>query len=135
LEVPWRLSSIRRADTVIIPGVENPAQIPPAAILRAIHRAIVRGARVASICSGAFVLAATGALDGLRATTHWQAAPELERRFPAIVVNPVVRYVDNGTSLTSAGAAAGFDLRFHVFLPDLGAEAAVALARLFCMPH
>src|SRR5215510_14743372 len=74
LEVPWSLSSIARADTVIIPGVENLAHLPPKAILHAIQRAIVRGARVASICSGAFVLAATGALDGLRATTHWQAA-------------------------------------------------------------
>ena len=134
LEVPWRLSSIRRADTVIIPGVENPAQIPPAAILRAIHRAIVRGARVASICSGAFVLAATGALDGLRATTHWQAAPELERRFPAIDVNPDVLYVDNGTILTSAGAAAGFDLCLHLVRRDLGAEAAAAVARASVMP-
>ena len=134
LEVPWHLSSIRRADTVIIPGMENPAHAPPTAILWAIHRAVVRGARVASICSGAFVLAATGALDGLRATTHWQAATELQRRFPAINVDPDVLYVDNGTILTSAGAAAGFDLCLHLVRRDLGAEAAAAVARASVMP-
>jgi transcriptional regulator GlxA family with amidase domain len=134
LEVPWRLSSIRQADTVIIPGVENLAQVPPEAILRAIRRAVVRRARVASICSGAFVLAATGALDGLRATTHWQAATELQRRFPAIDVDPDVLYVDNGTILTSAGAAAGFDLCLHLVRCDLGAEAAAAVARASVMP-
>jgi len=133
LEVPWRLSSIRRADTVIIPGVENLAHVPPA-ILCAIQRAVFRGARVASICSGAFVLAATGALDGLRATTHWQAAAELQRRFPAIDVDPDVLYVDNGTILTSAGAAAAFDLCLHLVRRDLGAEAAAAVARASVMP-
>jgi transcriptional regulator GlxA family with amidase domain len=114
--------------------LENLAHVPPAAILRAIHRAVVRGARVASICSGAFVLAATGALDGLRATTHWQAATELQRRFPAIDVDPDVLYVDNGTILTSAGAAAGFDLCLHLVRRDLGAEAAAAVARASVMP-
>jgi transcriptional regulator GlxA family with amidase domain len=63
---------------------------------------------VGSICSGAFVLAQTGALDGLKATTHWRAAQELARRYPAIEVNPDVLYVDNGNVLTSAGAAAGW---------------------------
>jgi transcriptional regulator GlxA family with amidase domain len=134
LEVPWRLASIRRADTVIIPGLENLAHVPPAAILSAIHRAVGRGARVASICSGAFVLAATGALDGLRATTHWQAATEFQRRFPAISVDPDVLYVDNGTILTSAGAAAAFDLCLHLVRRDLGAEAAAAVARASVMP-
>jgi transcriptional regulator GlxA family with amidase domain len=102
--------------------------------LRAIRTAIIRGARVASICSGAFVLAATGALDGLRATTHWQAATELQRRFPAVQVDPDVLYVDNGTILTSAGAAAGFDLCLYLVRRDLGAEAAAAVARATVMP-
>ena len=74
LRVPWRLSSLSRADTVIVPGIADLDQPIPKALLRAIRRAVDRGARVASICSGAFVLAATGALDGLRATTHWRAA-------------------------------------------------------------
>jgi transcriptional regulator GlxA family with amidase domain len=134
LQVPWRLSSVARADTVIVPGVENPAQLPPGAVLRAIRRAAARGARVASICSGAFVLAATGALDGLRATTHWQAATELKTRFPAVDVDPDVLYVDNGTILTSAGAAAGFDLCLYLVRGDLGAEAAAAVARASVMP-
>ena len=85
-------------------------------------------------CSGAFVLAATGALDGLRATTHWQAATELQRRFPEIDVDPDVLYVDNGTILTSAGAAAAFDLCLHLVRRDLGAEAAAAIARASVMP-
>jgi transcriptional regulator GlxA family with amidase domain len=134
LQVPWRLPSVGRADTVIVPGVENLKHLPPEAVLHAIRTAVVRGARVASICSGAFVLAATGALNGLRATTHWQAAAELQRRFPAVAVDPDVLYVDNGTILTSAGAAAGFDLCLHLVRRDLGAEAAAAVARATVMP-
>lgn len=80
----------------------------PEELLRALRCAVDRGARVGSICSGAFVLAQTGALDGLKATTHWRAAQELARRYPAIEVNPDVLYVDNGNVLTSAGAAAGW---------------------------
>src|ERR1051326_2038823 len=134
LQVPWRLPSVGRADTVIVPGVDNLTHTPPDAVLRAIHKAVIRGARVASICTGAFVLAGTGALDGLRATTHWRAAAELQRRFPAVEVDPDVLYVDNGSILTSAGAAAGFDLCLHLVRRDLGAEAAAAVARATVMP-
>jgi hypothetical protein len=102
--------------------------------LRAIRRAAERGARVASICTGAFVLAATGVLDGLRATTHWLGAAELVRRHPSIEVDPNVLYVDNGRILTSAGAAAGFDLCIHMVRRDLGAEIAASVARLAVMP-
>ena len=90
--------------------------------------------RVASICTGAFVLAATGALDGLRATTHWRGAAELARRYPAIDVDADVLYVDNGNVLTSAGAAAGLDLCLHLVRRDLGAEAAAEVARDAVMP-
>src|SRR5207245_928290 len=93
-----------------------------------------RRARVASICSGAFVLAATGALDGLRATTHWRSAPELARRHPEIDVDADVLYVDNGNVLTSAGAAAGFDLCLHLVRRDLGARVASEVARAAVMP-
>lgn len=134
LRVPWRLSSLTRADTVIVPGIENIDRPIPAAVLRAIRRSADRGARVASVCSGAFVLAATGVLDGLRATTHWRAAGELARRYPRIEVDANVLYVDNGQVLTSAGAAAGFDLCIHLVRRDLGAEAAAAVARLAVMP-
>lgn len=134
LAVPWRLSELRRADTVIVPGIDDIDRPVPDALLRAIRRAVDRGARVASICSGAFLLAATGALDGLRATTHWLGAAELARRHPAIAVDPGVLYVDNGRVLTSAGAAAGLDLCLYLVRRDLGAQAAAAVARAAVMP-
>jgi transcriptional regulator GlxA family with amidase domain len=134
LKAPWRLSSLDRADTVIVPGVDDLARPIPAGVVRAIRRAVDRGARVASICTGAFVLAATGALDGLRATTHWHSASELARRYPKIAVDADVLYVDNGAVLTSAGAAAGLDLCLHLVRCDLGAEAAAAVARVAVMP-
>jgi transcriptional regulator GlxA family with amidase domain len=134
LNVPWRFSSLSRADTVIVPGLDDLERPMPAAAVRAIGRAIDRGARVASICTGAFVLAATGALDGRRATTHWLGALELARRHPAIEVDPNVLYVDNGKLLTSAGAAAGMDLCLHLVRLDLGAAAAAAVARAAVMP-
>lgn len=134
LAVPWRLSSLRGADTVIVPGIDDIDRVVPDELLRAIRRAIDRGARVASICSGAFVLAATGALDGLSATTHWLGARELARRHPEIVVDANVLYVDNGNLLTSAGAAAGFDLCLHLVRKDLGAAAAASVAKAAVMP-
>jgi transcriptional regulator GlxA family with amidase domain len=134
LKVPWRLSSLNRAKTVIVPGVADLDQSIPQELLRAIRRAADRGARVASICSGAFVLAATGVLDGLRATTHWRGAAELARRYPEIDVDPDVLYVDNGNVLTSAGAAAGLDLCLHLVRRDLGAETAAEVARAAVMP-
>jgi transcriptional regulator GlxA family with amidase domain len=134
LKVPWRLSSLNQADTVVVPGVADLDQTIPEGLVRAIRRAVERGVRVASICTGAFVLAATGALDGLRATTHWRAAAELARRHPEIDVDADVLYVDNGKVLTSAGAAAGLDLCLHLVRRDLGAEAAAQVARAAVMP-
>lgn len=134
LTVPWRLSSLARADTVIVPGIDDPDRHVPDGLLRALRRAVDRGARVASICSGAFVLAATGALDGLRATTHWRIAPELARRHPDIEVDADVLYVDNANLLTSAGAAAGLDLCIYLVRRDLGAHVAAEAARAAVMP-
>ena len=134
LRVPWRLSCLRRADTVIVPGIDDLDRPFPEPLLRAIRRAAERGARVASICSGAFLLAATGILDGRRATTHWRSAAELARRHPAIDVDPDVLYVDNGNLLTSAGAVAGHDLCLHLVRRDLGAEVAAQVARMAVMP-
>jgi len=134
LAAPWRLSSVGRADTVIVPGIDDLDREIPARVLRAIRRAVERGARVASICSGAFVLAAAGVLDGLRATTHWRAAAELARRHPRIDVDAGVLYVDNDVVLTSAGAAAGLDLCLHLVRRDLGAEVAAEAARAAVMP-
>ena len=134
LQVPWRLSSLRTAHTVMIPGVDDICRPVAPAVIQAIRRAAERGARIASICSGAFVLAATGLLDGLHATTHWMAADELARRHPTIDVNPSVLYVDNGQILTSAGAAAGLDLCLYLVRRDFGARAAADAARAAVMP-
>ncbi|HXD20426.1 MAG TPA: helix-turn-helix domain-containing protein [Vicinamibacterales bacterium] len=134
LQVPRRLSTVDRADTVIVPGLSDIDRPIPPPLLRAIRRAIDRGARVASICTGAFVLAKTQRLDGLRATTHWAAAAELARRHPLITVDPDVLYVENGRVLTSAGAAAGFDLCLHLVRRDFGAATAAAVARAVVMP-
>jgi len=134
LKVPWRLSSLSRADTVIVPGIDRLDRPIPQGVLRAIRRAVDHGVRVASICTGAFVLASTGALDGLRATTHWRCATELARRHPEVEVDPNVLYVDNGNLLTSAGAAAGLDLCLHLVRRDLGVEVAAEVAREAVMP-
>jgi transcriptional regulator GlxA family with amidase domain len=134
LRAKWGLSAIARADTVVLPGVSDLSMPIPGSVVRAVRAAATRGARVASICSGAFVLAATGLLDGRRATTHWLAARELARRHPHIDVDPDVLYVDCGRILTSAGAAAGLDLCLHMVRRDYGAAVAADAARLSVMP-
>src|SRR6202161_1435142 len=107
---------------------------PPESLLKALRSAHARGARLVSICSGAFVIAATGLLDGKRATTHWRYAEELASRFPKIRVDPGVLYVDEGSILTSAGSAAGIDLCLHIVRCDYGAEIANRVARRLVMP-
>src|SRR5664279_3044337 len=107
------LSAIDVADTVIVPGF-MPTDDPPAAVTAALRRAHARGARVASVCVGAFALAAAGLLDGRAATTHWEHADDLAARFPKVRVRPEVLYVDEGQILTSAGIAAGIDLCLHM---------------------
>ena len=97
------LGALRRADTIVIPGWRNPDELPPRPVLSALRRAHDRGARLMSICSGVFVLAATGLLDGKRATTHWRYVEKLRAMYPRIEVEPDVLYVDEGNVLTSAG--------------------------------
>ncbi|MBE2998165.1 helix-turn-helix domain-containing protein [Nocardiopsis sp. HNM0947] len=128
------LEALAEADTVIVPGVENPAEPPSQDIVEALRAASARGARVASICSGAFVLAATGLLDGLRATTHWAGAALLAELHPEVAVDPDVLYVDNGAVLTSAGAAAGLDLCLHLVRRDHGSAVAAHTARMSVIP-
>lgn len=128
------LRSLSTADTIILPGVDDVTRPVPAALVRALRQAAKRGARIASICSGAFVFAATGLLDGKRATTHWRAAAELARRFPAVVVDPDVLYIDSGQLLTAAGASAGLDLCLHLVRRDFGAAVAADAARAAVMP-
>jgi transcriptional regulator GlxA family with amidase domain len=134
LRVQWNLDDVARADTVIVPGISDFSMRVSDEVLNTIRTAASRGARIASVCSGAFVLAATGLLDGLRATTHWLAAPHLAARYPAITVDPDVLFVDNGRILTSAGAAAGLDLCLHMVRCDHGAAVAADAARLAVMP-
>ncbi|MCM0673711.1 helix-turn-helix domain-containing protein [Micromonospora phytophila] len=134
LRAPWDLDVLRDADTVIVPGVADlQAPVSPQ-VLTAVRAAAARGARVASICVGAFTLAAAGLLDGRRATTHWAAAPELARRYPAVTVEPDLLYVDEHDVLTSAGAAAGLDLCLHMVRRDHGAAVAADVARTSVMP-
>jgi len=134
LRTRYGLAELEGADTVVIPGVADLERPVPRELVVALRKAAGRGARLASICSGAFVLAATGLLAGLRATTHWLAAPELASRHPSIDVDPSVLFVDCGALLTSAGAAAGMDLCLHMIRRDYGAAVAADAARLAVMP-
>ncbi|GAA2289894.1 helix-turn-helix domain-containing protein [Actinomadura luteofluorescens] len=128
------LDALDEADTVVVPGW-LPAQRPPSpAVVHALRRAHARGARVVSICSGAFALAHAGLLDGRAATTHWALADELAAAFPHIKVDPDVLYVDHGDVATSAGAGAGIDLCMHLLRTDQGARYAAHVARTMVMP-
>lgn len=127
------LRALADADTIIVPGSTTVTD-PPRALLRALVRAHDRGARIASVCVGAFVLAEAGLLDGRRATTHWAYADELQKRYPLVRVDPSVLYVDEGDILTSAGVAAGVDLCLHLVKQDHGPAAAAAVARRLVMP-
>jgi transcriptional regulator GlxA family with amidase domain len=129
------LAALRRADTVIVPGFVTTGQLPPE-LGAALRSAARRGARMVSICTGAYALAAAGLLDGRPATTHWRDADQLARDFPAVDVRPDVLYVDDGQVLTSAGVAAGIDLCLYIVRADHGAEAATRVARrMVVAPH
>jgi AraC family transcriptional activator FtrA len=128
------LTRLTDAGTIVLPGWRDPDEPPPAALVSALLRAHQRGARIMSICSGVFVLAATGLLDGKPATTHWRYTERLARMFPRIDVQPDVLYLDNGSVLTSAGSAAGIDLGLHLIRRDYGAEIANHVARRLVVP-
>jgi len=128
------LRTLRRAGTIVIPGWRDPDERPPDALLQAVRAAHARGARLVSICSGVFVLAAAGLLDGRRATTHWRYVDRLRAQYPGIQVEPDVLYVDEGRILTSAGSAAGIDLCLHIVRQDYGAEIANLVARRMIVP-
>src|SRR5260221_2672466 len=123
------LRALRRAEAVVMPGWRDREERRPEALLAAVRAAHARGARVITICSGVFVLAAAGLLDGRRATTHWRYGERLRSRHPKVRVEPDVLYVDEGSILTSAGSAAGIDLCLHVVRRDYGAEIANQVAR------
>ncbi|WP_190859915.1 helix-turn-helix domain-containing protein [Actinomadura sp. RB99] len=128
------LDALDRAGTVIVPGWLPTSEPPSPAVVEALRRAHARGARVVSICSGAFALAHAGLLDGRRATTHWAQAAEFAERFPDVELDPDVLYVDHGDVATSAGAGAGFDLCMHLLRADQGARYAAHVARTMVMP-
>jgi AraC family transcriptional activator FtrA len=128
------LSRLARAGTIIIPGWTGKNVIPPPRLVSSLRRAYESGARLVSICSGVFVLAATGLLNGRRATMHWRDAEALQAKYPDIRVEPNVLYVDEGRILTSAGSAAGIDLCLHIVRQDFGAEIANQVARRLVVP-
>ncbi|MFE2265245.1 GlxA family transcriptional regulator [Streptomyces griseosporeus] len=134
IRAPYGLDALAEADTIILPGVAEPPELLPPGVTEALCAAAANGTRIASICVGAFLLAATGLLDGLRATTHWYAAPALAERYPKVTVDPNVLYVDNGQFLTSAGAAAALDMCLHMIRRDYGSAVAAHAARMSVMP-
>jgi transcriptional regulator GlxA family with amidase domain len=134
LRAPFDLDGLADADTIVVPGTSAPELALPEQVKAALRQAADNGTRIASICTGTFPLAATGLLDGLRATTHWAAADALAAAFPEVEVDPDVLYVDNGQILTSAGAAAGLDLCLHMIRRDYGSAVAADAARLSVMP-
>lgn len=125
---------IDQADIVIVPGWRGAGESVPDALCERLRRAYDRGARLASICSGAFVLAAAGLLDGGTATTHWRYADALRTQFPTIVVDQLSLYRSHGRIFTSAGSAAGIDLLIEIVRQDFGTDAANSVARRLVMP-
>jgi transcriptional regulator GlxA family with amidase domain len=135
VQASFGLEALDVADTVVVPGYAPHAE-PPASVLEALRAVADRGARVVSVCTGAFALAAAGLLDGRRATTHWKDADELATRYPDVDVDADVLYVDAGAVLTSAGVAAGIDLCLHLVRADFGEQAAARIARrMVVAPH
>ncbi|GAA3391072.1 GlxA family transcriptional regulator [Cryptosporangium minutisporangium] len=133
----YGLDELASADTVLIPGVRGKTAGTrefPAEALDAVRAAAARGTRVASICTGAFVLAATGLLDGRRATTHWLWADAFRARYPAVTLDPDVLFIDEGPIASSAGVAAGIDLCLHLVRRDHGSEVANRAARRCVAP-
>jgi AraC family transcriptional activator FtrA len=125
------LEALETADTIVVPGWHGD---PSAEVVEAVRSAHVRGARLVSICSGVFLIAAAGLLDGGEAATHWRYAESLAHRHPEIRVNADVLYVDAGSVLTSAGSAAGIDLCLHIVRRDHGSKVANAVARRLVIP-
>ncbi|MDI2131668.1 helix-turn-helix domain-containing protein [Yinghuangia seranimata] len=134
VDAPHGLDRLARADTVIVPSCDDIEAGPPADLLDALRAAHARGARIASLCTGSFVLAAAGLLDGRRATTHWMHADRLAERYPKVRVDADVLYTDDGRILTAAGKAAAMDLSLHLVRLDHGTAVANALARTLVVP-
>ncbi len=133
LDVDAGLDRVAEADLVAVPAMPRDKPVPPA-VLEALRAAHDRGARIMSVCSGAFVLGEAGLLDGRECTTHWLYVDELEQRFPQAKVNCGVLYVDEDPIITSAGSAAGLDACLHLIRKEFGAKAANNVARRMVVP-
>lgn len=128
------LAELADADTIIVPGRNDAAAAVRADVIAALKSAYHKGIRIASICSGAFTVAAAGILDGKRATTHWLAAELFSATYPDVRLDADALYVDEGQVLSSAGASAGLDLCLHMVARDYGSAAAADAARLAVAP-
>ncbi|GAA3150298.1 helix-turn-helix domain-containing protein [Planomonospora alba] len=129
------LDALPEADTVVVAACSRAVQLdPPRPLLEAVRAAHARGRRIVSICSGVYVLAAAGLLDGRRATTHWMNAGDFARRFPSVRLDPDALYTDDGDILTSAGTGAAIDVCLHLVRHDHGAAAAAEVARRMVVP-
>jgi transcriptional regulator GlxA family with amidase domain len=133
IDVPHGLERLEQADLIGVPAM-RPSGVLPDGVADALRRAHARGARLLSVCSGAFALASAGLLDGLEATTHWMYTDELAARFPEVKVVPEVLYVDSGQIVTSAGTAAGLDACLHIWRQEYGATIASTIARRMVVP-
>jgi AraC family transcriptional activator FtrA len=134
VDVDGGLELLAEANLIVVPGWRDLEETPRPEIAQALRAAAERGARVVSICSGVFLLAHSGLLDGRRATTHWRYTDKLAQLFPSIRVQPDVLYVDEGHVMTSAGSAAGIDLLLHLVRKDYGPHVANAFARRMVVP-
>ncbi len=131
--VPHGLETLAEVDTVIVTPTYRPEEVAES-VFAALRQAHARGCRILSLCTGAFVLARAGLLDGRRAATHWTECDELARRFPLVSVDADVLYVDEGDILTGAGSAASIDLLLHIVRQDYGSDVATQLARQLVVP-
>ncbi|MFI0820404.1 GlxA family transcriptional regulator [Streptomyces sp. NPDC021098] len=131
---PYGTADLVGADTVIVPASADVHGDPPGELIDALREAHGRGARIVSLCSGAFTLAATGLLDGRTAATHWMYAALFAERYPAVRLDPSVLYVDHGDVLTGAGSTACIDVCLHLVREDFGTEAANSVARQLVAP-
>lgn len=134
MQVRHDLDALAQAETIVIPGCEDPLTQIPKAVSLALQNAYARGARLASICTGVFILAATGLLAGRRAAAHWRSAGDLARLYPGVTVEPNLLFVDEDQIVTSAGASAGLDMCLHLVRRDYGQSIAADTARLLVAP-
>jgi len=135
IDTPYGLDDLLRADTIVVPAVCRAVQLdPPRGLVEALRAAHERGKRIMSICSGAYVLAAAGLLDGRRATTHWMNGVDFAHRFPEIDFDPVPLYIDEGDIITSAGTGSAIDACLHLVRQDHGAAVANEVARRMVVP-